>query len=421
MDIKQLVLSEEAGMIALRRYFHENPELSQKEFKTMAFIEEKLHALGIMTVRVPQGGVIGTLSSGRPGATVLMRSDIDALPIMESETNLSKKKVCVSKNPGVAHMCGHDGHMSMLLTAAKILAEHRDEWDGTVLFMFEEAEEMGERGVGHLLRYLAEQKIHIDMCYGTHVMYALPVGKVAIMDGTMMAGAFFFEVKLHGKSGHGSLPHLAVSPIDAFTAFASELSAYRMRSVDPAHCLTYSFGMVQAGDTPNVIPDTLTFAGTARCFDNDDGLRFRENFWKSLRRVAETFGCTAEVCADQYFPVTKNTKECAELARRALDEIAPGVACTADPWMASETYAMTESVYPGIFTFTGIRDEEVGSGANHHTPEFDLAEAGLKYGVMAALSYVTAVLREKPETPSFQKAELEPMLALADISKPYML
>ena len=409
MDIASCVEAEESFLISLRRHFHEHPELSQQEFETMDFIEETLSQWGIKTVRVPHGGVFGTIDSEKPGWTVLMRADIDALPIEENEKNLAQKKVCISKNPGVSHACGHDGHMAMLLTAAKILAAHKDEWEGKVLLMFEEAEEMGERGVDHLLRYLDRNHIHVDVCYGTHTMYCLPAGKVAVMYDGVMAGAFFFRVKIHGKSGHGSLPHLAVSPIDCFHAFYEALQSYRMRMVSPKNCLTYSFGMVQAGDTPNVIPDVLTFAGTARCFVNEDGLAFRENFWKLLQSVCDTFGCTPEIVEDQYFPVTANNKDCVDLAKKAIAEKVGDIMEDTDPWMASETFSMTESMYPGLFTFTGIKNETLGTGANHHTPEFDIDESGLKYGVEAALAYALTMLEEKPDIP-FQPADLESLL-----------
>lgn len=418
LDIKKLAKAEEANLIAWRRHFHENPELSQKEFKTMDFIEEKLHGWGIETVRVPHGGVFGTIDSGKPGWTVLMRADIDALPILEDPKNLSKNKIVVSKNKGVAHMCGHDGHMSMLLTEAKILAEHKDEWEGKVLLMFEEAEEMGERGIGPLLTYLDDHKIHVDASFGTHVYNVLQAGKVAVMAGGVMAGAFFYQVKIHGKGGHGSRPDLAVNPIDAFTAFSTELSAYRMKHISPRDCFTYSFGMVQAGDTPNVIPDTLTFAGTARCFNNDDGLAFRKNFWKILHNVAENFDCKVEILVDQYFPVTSNNADLVKVARKAIEAEVGDVLEDVEPWMASETFSLTESVYPGVFFLTGIKDDAVGSGAGHHTAEFDIAEYGLTTGVEAALAYVLALLRDKPATPSFKKQELRPMVELTEVRPP---
>lgn len=129
-----------------------------------------------------------------------MRADIDALPIKEDPVNMAKERVCISENEGIMHACGHDGHMAMLLTEAKILAQHKDEWEGKIVFMFEEAEEMGERGIAPLLRYLRDNKIHIDTCFGTHVMWNLPAGKVGILYGSALAGAYFFRVKLQGRA-----------------------------------------------------------------------------------------------------------------------------------------------------------------------------------------------------------------------------
>ena len=158
-----------------------------------------------------------------------------------------------------------------------------------------------------------------------------------------------------------------------------------------------------------MIPDVLTFAGTARCFVNEDGLAFRTHFWELLQSVCDNFGCTAEIVEDQYFPVTANNKDCVDLAKRAIAEKVGDIMEDTDPWMASETFSMTESMYPGLFTFTGIKNETLGTGANHHTPEFDIDESGLKYGVEAALAYVLTMLEEKPEI-KFQPADLESLL-----------
>ena len=416
MNILELARHEKNLVVGLRRYFHENPELSQKEFKTMDFIEKKLNGWGIETVRIPHGGIFGVLDSGKPGWTMLMRADIDALPIDEDSCNLKGKKICVSKNAGVMHACGHDGHMAMLLTEAKILAEHKEEWEGKIILMFEEAEEMGERGIAPLLRYLRDNRIHVDACFGTHVKWDLSAGKVVILYGSVMAGAYFFRVKIHGKSGHGSRPDMAHSPIECFVTIANELRAYRMRAVAPEESLTYSFGCVEGGHEPNIIPEELMFAGTARCTKNEDGLAFRKTLLEVTKNTASLHGCTVEVVEDQYFPVTVNTKECVDLARKAVvDQLGEGALDRNCPmWMATETFSITESTWPGVFFFTGIYDKDVGSGSPHHTPKFDIAEEGLVTGVAAALSYVTAVLKEKPETPSFHKVDLESMLKLTE-------
>ena len=416
MNILELARHEKNLVVGLRRYFHENPELSQKEFKTMDFIEKKLNGWGIETVRIPHGGIFGVLDSGKPGWTMLMRADIDALPIDEDSCNLKGKKICVSKNAGVMHACGHDGHMAMLLTEAKILAEHKEEWEGKIILMFEEAEEMGERGIAPLLRYLRDNRIHVDACFGTHVKWDLSAGKVGILYGSVMAGAYFFRVKIHGKSGHGSRPDMAHSPIECFVTIANELRAYRMRAVAPEESLTYSFGCVEGGHEPNIIPEELTFAGTARCTKNEDGLSFRTVMKEIIEHTCRMYECTAEFVEDQYFPVTVNTRECVDLERKAVRENCGTGAL--DPncpmWMATETFSITESIYPGVFFFTGIYDETVGSGSGHHTPAFDIGEKGLVTGVAAALSFVLAALKEKPKCNSFQPADLESMLKLIE-------
>ena len=282
--------------------------------------------------------------------------------------------------------------------------------------MFEEAEEMGERGIAPMLRYLRDHHIHVDTCFGTHVKWDLPAGKVGILYGTAMAGAYFFRIKLHGKSGHGSRPDMAVSPIECFVSIASELRAYRMRVTAPTDSFTYSFGSVEAGHEPNIIPEELMFAGTARCTKNEDGLAFRKTLLEVTKNTAALHGCTVEVVEDQYFPVTVNTKKCVDLARKAVvDQLGEEALDRNCPmWMATETFSITESTWPGVFFFTGIYDKDVGSGSPHHTPKFDIAENGLVTGVAAALSYVTAVLKEKPACPSFHAVDLESMLKLTE-------
>ena len=411
MDIKKYVEAEVPNLIAMRRHFHEYPEGSQKEFKTMDYIEEKLKGMGLSSVRVPQGGILATIDSGKPGYTMLMRADIDALPVPEDAVNLSQKKVAVSKNEGYSHACGHDGHMSMLLTEAKILAEHTDEWEGKVILMFEQAEEFGERGGKHLLQYISEQGIHIDTCYATHVRWDIPVGKMAVLDDGVMSGAFFFRVKLNGKGGHGSRPDLSINPIDAFIAFGAALQSVRMRAVSPDNCLTYSFGALHAGQEPNIIPPELTFAGSCRFFDNNDGEFFSKKFHQILDNVCAEYGVTSEMLEEQFLPVSMNDRSCAALARNTITAaMGADVLYPTMHWMASETFGATLAMFPGILAFTGIKDPEVGSGANHHNAKFDIGEKGLVTGVECALAYVLTVLKERPDFSYFKPANLQEMI-----------
>ena len=264
MNILSEAKAEFAETVRLRRYFHEYPELSNEEEKTIAFLESYLKGLGLETVNVPDGGLLAILDSGKKGRTLLMRSDTDALPIKESEKNLQEPKACISKVPGVSHACGHDGHMAMTLTAARILAAHKDEFAGKIVFCFERGEETSG-DIRNLLPYIVHDlKLPIDGCYATHVRWDMAAGTVSLCPGPVMSGGCAFVVELSGQFGHGARPDLARSPIDCFHAIYSELSSFRMRRVDPFECLTISLGFVHSGDQYNVIPGTLTFGGTAR-------------------------------------------------------------------------------------------------------------------------------------------------------------
>lgn len=397
MTTLEMLRPFEAQMTADRRWLHEHPELSGCETETLGYIVKALEALHLGIHIVPGGGVIGVLGEGEP--CVLLRADCDALPIQESPTNLTFPRCCVSQNPGVMHACGHDAHMAMLLGAARALAAHREEIPGCVLFVFERGEEKGGKGyLEHLLPYI-EEKFAVGACYATHVRWDIPSGKIAVPEGAAMAGAFGFDVTLHGKGGHGSRPDLAVSPIDCFAAIHAQLLALRMRAAAPEQVLTYSLGLVQAGEQGNTIPETLRFAGTVRTFDTAGA---GERFAKETRRIIDGT-CEAQGCTAEYTHFSKPLYEVRnhpEAAARAKQAIARNVGMlsltAASPWMASESMSAYLKLWPGVLTFTGIRNEKVGAGANHHTPQFDLDEAALLPGAAAACAFALDYLRERP-------------------------
>lgn len=406
--IKETVLQYADEITALRRHFHTHPELSKKEFQTMAYIETYLTDLGISFHHVDKGGIIAWIEGKEPGKTILLRADIDALPIEEKETNLSCQRVCCSQNKGVMHACGHDGHMAMLLAAAKILNQWKTQWCGTIVFMFEQGEE--ESGcLPYLLKYLRYKSgFHIDTCYATHVRWDVPAGKIAICRDAPMAGGFGFEIKITGHGGHGSRPDLAQSPIDCFHAFYGDVQALRMRTVSPQECVTISIGSLHSGTTINIIPNELTFGGTCRFFSYDNaGKQFYEKFLALLDSRCSDYGCTYEILhMPKPLYEVQNNPACVTLAEEAVKKyIGSDALYTCDPWMASESFAITTRLYPGVLAFTGIQNLEKGCGANHHTPEFDIDESGLVYGAMACLGYTLDFLREKPELPFTEIAE----------------
>ncbi len=400
MQILDIVRAHEAQLIEERRYLHANPELSGQETRTAEYVAAQLEALGLSVYAVPNGGMIGVLNEGREGPCVLLRADIDALPIQESAQNLSLPRSVISQNPGVMHACGHDAHTAMLLCAARALTRMKDELAGSVLFVFERGEEIGGKGfIENLLPYIDEH-FKVDACYATHVRWDIPAGKIVVLDGPVMAGAFGFDVTIHGQGGHGSRPDLASSPIDCFCAIHQQANALRMRVVDPEQVLTYSLGVVQAGEQKNIIPDSLRFAGTVRTYDvAGSGERFASGLRKIIDSACAAHGCEAEYHAfTRPIYETRNHPQAAQLAREAIEKhVGREALGCGTRWMATESMSAYLRLWPGALSFTGIRNEALGCGANHHTPQFDIDEAALIPGAAAACAFAAEYLSRRPE------------------------
>ncbi len=399
MNALDMLRPQMRGMIDDRRRLHAHPELSGEETRTMAFLADALRALGLAVHVVPDGGVIGVLGAGE-GPCVLLRADCDALPIEESERNLCTARRCISQRPGVMHACGHDAHMAMLLGAARALAQRGDALPGRVLFVFEQGEEKGGAGfLKHLLPYI-DSHFDVGACYATHVRWDIPAGRIAVPDGAAMAGAFGFDITLHGRGGHGSRPDLANSPIDCFSAIHQQLLALRLRAAAPDSVLAFSLGLVQAGEQGNVIPDRLRFAGTVRTFDTAGA---GERFAREMRRIID-HTCAAHGCTAAYAHFSKplyearNDAGAAALAREAIAQhIGADALTTCAPWMASESMSAYLKLWPGVLTFTGIRNDALGAGANHHTPQFDIDEDAMLPGAAAACAFALAYLTKRPD------------------------
>ena len=400
MTTIELLRPYEAQMIADRRWLHEHPELSGQETQTLEYITRALEEMGLSVHVVPDGGVIGVLNEKEKGSCVLLRADVDALPVLESTKNLSGERCCISQNPGMMHACGHDAHAAMLLGAARALSANREKVPGCVLFVFERGEEKGGKGfLENLLPYIDEH-FNVGACYATHVRWDIPSGKIAVPDGIAMAGGFGFRLAIHGRGGHGSRPDLASSPIDCFCEIHQQVSALRMRTVSPDQVLTYSLGMVQSGEQSNVIPETLEFAGTVRTYDTANaGERFAAEMRTTINHTCAARGCKAEYThfSKPLYEV-RNNAQAAEMMRQAIAQnIGTESLTECQPWMASETMSAYLKLWPGVLTFTGIRNEELGSGANHHTPQFDVDEAALLPGSAAACGYVLQFFSERPD------------------------
>lgn len=402
MDILKLAQDNYDYAVKIRRHLHENPELTSFEFNTLELIKAELTNMGIEWVEVPDGGIVGLIHGGKLGKMVLMRADMDALPIQESKQNLVGEKVCVSKVPGISHACGHDMHTAMLLTEAKILNEIKDELNGDVVLCFERGEEGGGQ-VANLLPYIVEEmKLPIESCVASHVKWDVEAGQVSAEPGAVISGGYGFRIKLHGLAGHGSRPDLGHSVLDCFHSIYAHMNMNRMKYVSPTEILTFSIGKVNCGTALNIIPDELTFEGTTRTFNIEGaGEPFMNQFKAVLEAECKLHHCTYEVISmkDPLFECYNNEK-CAEIAQNAIRKyIGEEAVAKAQPWMACESMQAYLKYWPGVITFTGIKNDAMGTGANHHTPEFEVDDKGMIAGITAAIGYVIEFQNYEGEIP----------------------
>lgn len=387
MDTLKLANQVEQYVIDMRRDFHKYPEISLQEKRTIEVITKKLETMGIDFEIVPNGGVLGTIKGKKQGKTLILRADMDALPMTEATTNLKKPRNVISENKGAAHMCGHDGHSAMLLGVAKVLSENNDSLRGNVILAFEQGEENGA-GIQGIMERLIE--LGADGVWGMHLQADIPAGKVSVDPGPRMASAFVFNTVIKGSAGHGSRPDLANSPLDCFTDFYNNLKSMRINSLDPFKAITYSIGTITSGFAPNVVPETLQFSGTARFLHYDQGLKAEKEFKRLLVKTCDLHRCSYEFIRE---PVAKdllvyNHEQCATLALEAVNKsIGTKAVYNYPAWLASESFGYYQKYFPGVFAFLGIKNQEKGTGADHHNPHFDIDEDVLKLGVAITLQY----------------------------------
>lgn len=389
MNVKELAKEQESYVIQCRHYLHSHPELSTKEVNTTRFIKEELEKMGV-EVQEFEGitGCVGTIKGDKPGKTVMLRADIDALPITENP----EKSYC-SLNPGVMHACGHDCHTSMLLGAAKILSAHRDEIHGTVKLIFQMAEEIGRKSEEYVKRGALEG---VDAIFGMHIWSAVPAGKVNFESGERMACSDRFTIKIHGKSSHGSAPHEGKDAIIAGAAAIQALQTIPSRINNPFNALVVTVGIFNGGTKENIIADQAELTGTVRAFNRE----FRNSMPEVIKSVVEPvvkgYGCSAEV--DYYFgpsPLINDHEDLVQIARGAASkEMGEDALIPLKKMTGAEDFSVYMETVPGVFGYLGCRNEEKGIIAAHHHPAFDVDEDVLYHGtgiyVQFALDYLNA-------------------------------
>lgn len=394
MTILEQTKIYEKELIEIRNHLHEHPELSTKEYQTLEFIRSKLKDYQIEFIEVEDGGILGFLENGTNQNTVLLRADMDALPIQENGKNLNRDKTVVSKNPGVAHACGHDSHTAMLLIAAKILKQNLDKINGKIILCFERAEEVGG-GIRSLLDYFDKKNLRIDGCFGLHVNPQLKTGILSVNPGPVMAGACGFEVKIIGKDGHGSRPDIANNPLDCFVAIYNALNMIRLKYISPLEKLTISVAKISGGTRGNIIEKEFVFGGSARFFKEEVGIKFREEFLNILENMTKAYHCSYSNETLFIGSPVMNDQDLSNLAKESiLLNLGKEYITSSEPYMGSESMSWYLKKYPGVFGFLGIKNEEYGSGADLHNEFFDIDVSALKNGVAATVGYALKFLDE---------------------------
>jgi amidohydrolase len=359
---------------SLRRDFHAHPELGFHEVRTSGIVAQELNKLGLeFNTGIAGTGVVALLEGAKPGPVILVRADMDALPIME-ETGAEY----ASQNPGIMHACGHDGHTAILLTVAKMLLAHRDELAGTVKFMFQPAEE-GMGGAEKMIEAGILENPKVAKVLGLHLWNEQPVGWFGISNGPMMAGAEIFTINVNGKGGHAAIPHQSNDPILAVAQIINALQGIVARNVAPLQTAVVSVCTLHGGETFNVIPSSIKMTGTIRTFEPEVRTRVLHRFGDIVHGVAEAMGCRATLDMDRLTPATVNRPEIALRIQAVASQLFPDAEIESANYltMGSEDFAFLLEKVPGCFFLVGSANQEKGLNAGHHHPKFDFDEVAL--------------------------------------------
>jgi amidohydrolase len=376
----------EAQAIAWRRHLHEHPELSFEEHETSSFLFELIGgAEGVELERPTETSVVAILRTGRPGKTLALRADIDALPIQE-ETGLA----FASKTPGVMHACGHDGHTAMLLAALNALHQRRDELSGEIRFLFQHAEELAPGGARELVD--AGVMEGVDLVVGAHLFSLDELGKVGVRRGPFTAAADTFDVEIRGRGGHGAAPHKAVDPITAAAQVVSGLQHVVSRTVDPIERAVVSVTRIHGGTADNIIPEAVELGGTVRAFEPDVRKIVQDAMERLIDGIAEAHGASATFTYVEGYEPVVNGEEASALVEHAIRaELGDDAFFEPDPIMGGEDFSAYLGAVPGTFFIVGAGGED---RFPHHHPRFDWDESAMHNGIAVfvrlALDYLRA-------------------------------
>lgn len=371
-------------MVEMRRYFHENPEPSTEEYNTSAKIKEELDKMGISYVSAAGTGVIGTIQGGKPGKTVALRADMDALQVKEC-TGFP----FASKKEGLMHACGHDGHIASLLGAAKILNEIKDEIQGTVKLFFQPAEETAW-GAKKMIEEGALEGV--DGVFGIHIWADIELGKISVEAGPRMASTDLFRIKVTGKGGHGSLPHQGVDAVVAGSAIVMNLQSIVSREISPLETAVVSVGQIKSGSRFNVIAPEAFMDGTTRAFSAEVRGKFHEMIDRIAKNTAAAYRAEAVTEYEYLVPVTINDERCSKIAEEAVRETFGEEALTTFPKITgSEDFSYFSNEREGVLCFVGTGTENYYP---HHHPKFSVDERALPIAASMYVAYAVNYLKK---------------------------
>ncbi|NLN70242.1 MAG: amidohydrolase [Chloroflexi bacterium] len=379
--------------IARRRDFHQHPELAFNEVRTAQIVADELRNLGLeVTTGIAETGVIGLLHGAAKTPVLGLRFDMDALPIQE-ETGASYASLV----PGKMHACGHDCHTAVGLSVAKLLAEKKDELQGTIKFIFQPAEEM-DGGAARMIAEGALENPSLDYILGLHVWNELQLGWYGLTPGPTMAASEIFNVKLSGKGGHGAQPHVTRDPILAAAHIITALQSIVSRNINPLDTAVVSVCQVEAGTANNIIPQEALLTGTLRAFKPEVMTTVIERFKTIITEIAGTMGCQAEIELIKVTEPVINDPVLAELMTEVVLELQPDAKIKTDlQTMGGEDFSLMMQKAPGCFMMVGSANPARDLDYGHHHPKFDVDEACLPYAVAVMAQSALRVLEQRPK------------------------
>jgi len=385
VDIHKLVSEHKELVIKTRRDLHRIPEVGYTEEKTSAYVADYLTREGLeVQTGIAQYGVVGLLKTGKPGPTLMIRADIDALPLQE-ETGLE----FASTHDGVMHACGHDAHMAMGLAAATVLNKIKDELTGTVKFIFQPAEE-GPGGAEPMIKAGVMENPKVDYAIGCHVWPEIPEGTIGVRSGPFLAAMDRYDLKIIGKGGHGAMPHLCIDALEVGCQVVNALQRISSRHMSPLDPVVVTVGSFHAGTAFNIIPGEAVLSGTTRTFDLDVWNSWPERLEKVIRGVCESMGAEYEFKFSKGYPPTINDDAMSDLVRRCAAEVV-GSDKVIEPakTMGGEDMSFFLQQAKGCFFALGTgREDPVGV----HSPKFTFNEDILPLGVETHCRYALELL-----------------------------